>query len=161
MPSFKERAPAERESLIFSGREQAERFIEHVGERLTRAGTSGIKRDREKVAEAVADEFAAEGEAVSVIKQPWDHTPEEHRETQALINTAFSQDLGAAIKQARRSRYYPRIIDLMHDILTNELYEAVNEFRVNRQGTGVWFIFIMLVLMIASLAALLVLLLSR
>jgi hypothetical protein len=75
---------------------------------------------------------------VDVIRHPWDHSPQEHHETQELVNTAFEKDLRAAIQQARQGNHYPRNLDLFHDVLTSEMYDLLKETHLNRQPVGIW-----------------------
>ena len=130
--AFKERKPQERETLIFSTAEQAGEFRDGVAERVAEQGTD-VRREREIIAEAVADELAAHGEGGHSLEYPWQHTPEEHAEVQGLVDTAFEHDVTTALKTARRSEHYPRNIDLLHDTLTTELYEGIIEHRINQQ----------------------------
>lgn len=132
-----ERTPRERETLIFDRPEAARRFAERVAERLRRTARPGVKRGRETVAEAVAEEFASHGEAAS-LTQPWEHTREEHKEVQELVDVAFARDLPAALRQARASAAYPRNIDLLHDVLTGELYAILQQRGLNRQRWDTW-----------------------
>lgn len=137
MPSH-ERTPQERETLIFSNPEAAQAFRERVEGRLSHDQRSGVGRSRELVAEEVAAEFAKEGEAVASLRQPWEHTPQEHHEVQQLVNVAFAKDLKAALTQARQSESYPRNLDLLHDVLTGEMYKLISDQRVNKQPTAIW-----------------------
>lgn len=157
MPSFKERSPYERETLMFPNKEQAAEFAEQVAERMRKEQESGVRRDREIVREEVAEQMAQAGQAVSLIKTPWEHTPDEHAEAQALVDIAFAEDLNAAIKQAQSSRHYPRILDLFHDVLTNEMYDLVQEYRLNRQPLIGWVLGMLLVGACLILGVLLVL----
>lgn len=137
MAAPQERGPRERETLIFDRPEAARRFAERVAERMARTSRPGVRRGREVIAEAVAEEFAAQGEAAS-LTQPWQHTREEHTEAQRLVDVAFARDLPAALKQARSSASYPRNIDLLHDVLTGELYAILQQRGLNRQRWDAW-----------------------
>ncbi len=137
MAAAHERTPRERETLIFDRPEAARRFAERVAERLRRTARPGVQRGREMVAEAVAEEFAAHGEAAG-LTQPWQHTKEEHTEVQQLVDVAFARDLPAALRQARASAAYPRNIDLLHDVLTGELYAILQQRGLNRQRWDTW-----------------------
>lgn len=124
-----ERVP---ETLIFATPEEAAAWRERVEERLSQPGVRGVRRAREAVAETVAEEFVWHGEAV-VYTQPWEHTAAEHQAVQQLVDVAFTADLAAALRQARRHDLYPRLIDLLHDVLAGQLYEVVVQERLNRQ----------------------------
>ena len=128
-----ERPPLEREKLVFRNRGEARRFSERVIERVRRERRPDVERPQEIVEEEVAEEFAKHGQPVAIVREPWEHVPQEHAEAQQLVNYAFAHDLGAAIKRAEKSKYYPRNLDLFHDVLTGELYEALREQGLNRQ----------------------------
>ncbi|MEK7557566.1 MAG: hypothetical protein AAB538_06295 [Patescibacteria group bacterium] len=134
-----ERTPHERETLIFPTPDEAKGWLERVGERITREERKGVRRRRELLGEELAEEFDRQGEGVRVISHPWDHTREEHAEVQRLVDVAFARDLPAALRIARSSDYYPRNIDLFHDVLTTEMYDLLREHKLNRQpvSTGV------------------------
>lgn len=134
MPSGYERLPSDKETLIFSSSEKAAEFAERVRERAATEARPGIRRDREVVAEAVAEEFSRQGDDVGRYQQPWNHTEQEHKQVQQLVNIAFTDDLSAALAQARKSDQYPRIIDLFHDVLSGQLYEAMIKHQVHRQS---------------------------
>ncbi|PIT97790.1 MAG: hypothetical protein COT71_04180 [Candidatus Andersenbacteria bacterium CG10_big_fil_rev_8_21_14_0_10_54_11] len=128
MASPRERTPRERETLIFQTPEEAADFREDVGERLARERRGGVRRERETVAEAVADELERFGEGVAMVyRQPWDHSEEEHTAAQQLVDLAFEQDLPAALAAARRRADFPRIVDLFHDVLTGQLYDLLRQ----------------------------------
>lgn len=133
MPPNKERTPQERETLIFPSPEEAKGWLERVGERLRAEDTAGIKRRREVVAQEVAREFESHGEGIGAYILPWEHSVDEHREVQHLVDLAFEKDLPAALKLARSSGTYPRNIDLFHDVLTTEMYQLVREHKLYRQ----------------------------
>lgn len=134
MPSSQERAPQERETLIFATPEEAARFRENVAERLERAPVQGVTREREVVAEAVAEELNSYGEGAGMVyTQPWHHSEAEHAAVQHLVNLAFAQDLLTALRIARRRPDFPRIVDLFHDALTGQLYEILRQERLNIQ----------------------------
>lgn len=136
MATPQERTPRERETLIFSTPEEAGEFRERVDRESSREVIRGVKRDHEVVADAVAHEFAAHSEGVGMLTKPWEHTPQEHEEAQRLVDTAFAEDLEVALRRARGSAHYPRNVDLLHDVLTNELYTLVREQGVNRAHVG-------------------------
>lgn len=155
MANPQERSTYEKETLIFPNQEAAQSFREDVGEQLAQPAPAGVRRDKETVAAAVAKEFEQHGEAVGTIKEPWLHTPAEHEEVQQLVDVAFRRDLGAAIKQARQSQHYPRNLDLLHDVLTGEMYDLLREGGLNRQALGGWVILLMAVVLITIIALLL------
>jgi len=159
MPASRERTPREKETLIFSNPEGAQTFSERVTERVRSQNHPGIKRDREIMAEEVAAEFEAAGETISGIKQPWEHTPEEHNEVQALVNTAFTQDLKQALQQAKDSPNYPRNLDLLHDLLTSELYEHLRQRQLNRQPVGSWLLVVIIIILLTMIGVMLAFLL--
>lgn len=156
MPSTPERSAYEKETLIFPNQEAAQAFRESVGEQLQVSRTTGRQQDKAVVAEAVAQQFSQVGEAVSLVREPWTHTPAEHEEVQQLVNVAFQRDLGAAIKQARQSPHYPRNLDLLHDVLTGEMYDLLREGGLNKQPLGGWAIALLAIVLIAGLVLLLV-----
>ncbi len=155
MPAYPERTPQERETLIFPDAEGAQKFRERVGEQLPRV--EGVEEKRQIIREEVATQFASHGESVVVVKQPWEHTSAEHEEAQALADAAFAEDLGVAIRQAKKSPHYPRNLDLLHDLLTGELYQYVKEGRINRQPLTFWLVEVAVIVLVAALAVLLLL----
>ena len=134
MVERKERSKYERETLVFPSAEAAQGFREKVdnGPVKLRRGASR----RAAVAQQLQEEFAKAGETVGAIKMPWEHTPAEHAEVQQLVDVAFAQDLPAAIRQARKSGHYPRNLDLLHDVLTGEMYELMQQHGLQRQPLG-------------------------
>lgn len=126
------RSQHERESLIFPSVEKGQEFTEKIKQEWQKEPHTAEKK-KEVVHELLSHEFEKQGEAVGTISQPWDHTPEEHTEAQQLVDIAFAQDLLPAIKKARTSKHYPRNLDLMHDVLTEEMYAIVSEHHLNRQ----------------------------
>jgi predicted ATPase len=134
-----ERTPRERETLIFSSPEAAQEFTQEVQEQLRQSEQAGIHRKRAVVATAVTKEFEKEGEAAEVVRHPWEHTTTEHAEAQRLVDIAFAKDLPAALRAARQSQHYPRILDLFHDVLTGEMYGLLHEHKLNRQPLA-WFL---------------------
>jgi len=133
-----EREPREKETLIFSTPERAREFAERVSERARRESGPGVTRRREAVGREVAAELLRQGEAADVLSRPWEHTGAEHKEVQGLVDMAFDQDLSVALKKARGSDNYPRNIDLLHDVLTSELYEILQQRGINRQPLRSW-----------------------
>lgn len=128
------------ESLIFTSKEKAGEFIERVERRKGRERRPGVRRDREVLADELAREIERQGEEAIDVSQPWEHSPEEHREVQALVETAFREDLVLALRKMRKSTNYPRIVDLFHDVLTDQMYEALVRAGLNKQriGKGMW-----------------------
>jgi hypothetical protein len=133
-----EREKRELETLVFRGPEQAREFAERVDERSRRESGPGAVRQQEAVGQEVAAEMARHGEAATVLSQPWEHTREEHEEVQGLVDMAFEQDLSVALKKARASESYPRNIDLLHDVLTSQLYEILQQRGINKQPLKSW-----------------------
>ena len=133
MASTRERTPRERETLMFSSPEEAKEFGERVAER-GQTVVQGVRRDREAMAEVVADEFARHGDSVGQYEHPWEHDEEEHGQVQKLVNVAFTDNLETALKLARKSARYPRIIDLFHDVLTGQMYDELVKDKVNAQS---------------------------
>lgn len=133
-----ERTPRERETLIFQNPEAAQQFRERVEGRLLREQQPGITKKREAIAQEVTHEFVQAGEAAHSLHQPWEHTPQEHEEVQHLVNIAFAKDLKVALAKSRQSPAYPRNLDLLHDLLTGEMYTILAKHNVNRQPMGLW-----------------------
>ena len=130
----RESEPKSQESLIFKSPEKAQEFVERVeGRTKEQEKAQGVTRDREIMAEEVAKEIEKEGEESVDLTQPWEHTPEEHRVVQELVEVAFREDLVLALKKARKSKDYPRVIDLFHDVLTGQMYEAVVQSKINQK----------------------------
>lgn len=134
MASTTERTPQERETLIFSTPREGREFSERVGEALRQNEVAGLNRQKDIIADQVARQFARTGEGVATIRHPWEHTAAEHAEAQQLVDLAFAQDLWAAVGQARKSAYYPRNLDLFHDVLTNEMYDLLRQRNLQRQS---------------------------
>jgi len=128
-----EKEPRSGETLIFGTPEEAREFAEGVEKRARRENLSGARRRREVVAEELAGEFAKQGEDVSLYTQPWEHTEDEHEEVQKLVDLAFLEDLPIALRRARKSDSYPRNIDLLHDVLTGQMYELMVKRGINKQ----------------------------
>ncbi len=139
---------------MFATPEAAQAFRESVGGALKRQ-TSTVRRDKEIVGEAVAAQFAQYGEAAGTITHPWDHTPAEHEEVQALVDKAFAEDLPAALKVAKKSPSYPRNLDLLHDLLTKEMYELVKQGELGKQPLGLWLTEVAVIILLAALGTLL------
>ena len=132
-PSSSERSPREQATLVFASPEEATRFKENVREKVEQQSLATRADQREAVAHTLAQEFSAAGEAVDVVREPWTHTPQEHQEVQQLVDLAFTKDLPTAIAAARKSPHYPRNLDLLHDVITGELYKLIAEGSLNRQ----------------------------
>lgn len=136
-----EKAPRSNETLIFPTAEDAGEFRERVENRVNKPRP---KKDvRSAVSDELTQEFEKAGEVPSTLHQPWEHTPEEHTEVQSLVNEAFQKDIASALAMARKSGHYPRNIDLLHDVLTNEMYQALVERKANKQPMLVWVITIL------------------
>lgn len=121
------------EKLIFQSPERATEFATHVENRITQERKPGIVKQKEIVSQELVKEFESAGHGVQVLSHPWEHSVLEHAEAQALVNTAFTKDLSAAIAQAEKSPSFPRNIDLFHDVLTGEMYDAISRARINSQ----------------------------
>lgn len=140
MAGQRERSPQERETLIFASPEEAKGFQERVRKQQEQQQKIDVKDDRAGISAALQQEFVQQGESVRTVKDPWEHSPQEHEEAQRLVNVAFEKDLSAAVKEARKSKHYPRNLDLVHDVMTGELYEVLKEHRVNKQPLEHWLI---------------------
>jgi hypothetical protein len=151
-----ERTPREKETLMFATPEQASAWREDVGQKIDQQ-RGAVRQDREIVAEAVSQQFAQYGEAGGTISHPWEHTPAEHEEVQVLVDTAFAEDLPAALKLAKKSSSYPRNLDLLHDLLTSEMYDLVKEGDLGRQPLGLWITEVSVIILLAVLGVLLLL----
>ncbi len=138
MPAASERTPREKETLIFPTAEGAQEFSERVRGRVRKQPYQDVQAGREIMAAEVAEEFAKAGEPVDNIRHPWNHTPAEHEEVQTLVNIAFEKDLSFALKKAQQSSSYPRNLDLLHDVLTTEMYDFIMKQQFNRQPMGSW-----------------------
>lgn len=119
------------EAQIFRSPERANEFQESFEQRIRAESKKGTSREREIMAEQLAKIFEEEGVGVDRIKEPWSHTKEEHAEAQVLVEMAFTHGLSTALKQAHSSEHFPRNVDLLHDVLTGRLYDAVVADRVN------------------------------
>jgi len=129
--SVERRIGGERESLIFRDPEHANEFQESFERRVQHESMKGAKRERELMGDELVKVFEQEGVGVTPVREPWEHSQEEHQEAQHLVDVAFSSGLDAALKQAHESAHFPRNIDLLHDALTGALYDAVVVSRVN------------------------------
>lgn len=138
--SKERRSSKEQATLMYSTPERAQEWQESVREKIQAESGTEIRRDREVVAEAVADQFAEAGYAVS-LSHPWEHSEGEHQEAQQLVDLAFATDLTTALKKARQSPNYPRNLDLFHDVLTTEMYDLVREHNLNKQPLLGWLLF--------------------
>jgi hypothetical protein len=139
-PKNREAGEEKPESLIFNDKEGANEFVERVEKRKVKEKRHGVRRDRELLADELAREIEKQGEEVIDTSRPWEHSPEEHREVQGLVEMAFREDLVLALRKMRKSANYPRIVDLFHDVLTDQMYEVLAREGLNRQkvGKGLW-----------------------
>lgn len=144
---------------MFATPEAAQAFRENVGEKLAAQPKGKVRRDKEIVGEAVAQEFAQHGEAAS-ITHPWEHTPAEHEQVQGLVDMAFAEDLPAALRAAKKSSSYPRNLDLFHDLLTSEMYELVKQANLTKQPLSLWLTEVVVILLLAALGVLLLMTLA-
>lgn len=142
-----------RETLAFPSPEKAKEFTERVEHRVEQEQQPEINRDREIVGEELAKEFSHEGESVSFVSTPWEHSEEEHKQAQQLVRIALEKDLKTAIEKAKLQDGYPRNIDLFHDLLTTELYSSIQSKGLTRESLSPWLI---LLAGVAAIAALLV-----
>lgn len=136
MAESKERTGYERETLVFPSVEAAQGFRE----RVERPSISSGQGQKTQIQQELQQEFARHGETVGTVKTPWEHTVAEHEEVQQLVDVAFAQDLPAAIRLARKSNHYPRNLDLLHDVLTGELYELMQQHGLQKQPLGWMFL---------------------
>ena len=148
MPASHERTPYEKETLIFSNPEAAQDFAKTVEQGLQTPQSEGVNTKREVIGEALAQEFAAQGESVALLRTPWEHTPQEHAEVQHLVDVAFAKDLPSALALARQSPHYPRNLDLLHDVLTGQMYELLHKSGVRQQPLFHWIIGVVIVVFI-------------
>ena len=149
--SKERRSLPERETLMYSTPEQAAEWREAVQEKVRAESGRPVRREREVVAEAVAEEFLQEGYGVTSLSHPWEHTDAEHAEAQRLVDVAFASDLTTALKQAKQSANWPRNLDLFHDVLTTEMYDLVREHKLNRQPLLGWMLMVLGLLLLALL----------
>lgn len=154
MPSSSERTPHERETLIFPTLQEAQVWRERVGEQL-QSETPGVNAGRQVVGQAVAQQFESHGEGVATFREPWEHSSAEHEEAQRLVDVAFTKDLGTALRQAKQSSHYPRNLDLLHDLLTGELYDHVRQSNLNKQSLSLWVTETVIIALLALLGILL------
>ncbi|HSX25171.1 MAG TPA: hypothetical protein VLG69_04365 [Candidatus Andersenbacteria bacterium] len=151
--SLERRIGGARDSLIFPSPEEANEFQESFDARVRTEKTPGATRKRELVSEELVKVFEKEGVAVTPIREPWEHTPQEHAEVQKLVEVAFASGLDIALKQAHESASFPRNIDLLHDVLTGKLYEAVVVSRVNVHHPSPLVLIVLLLIVVGIMAA--------
>jgi len=151
-----ERTPHEQQTLVFSNPEDAGRFRERVENKVTQPKASQQQSKRQAISEELAEEFENQGEVVSSLHQPWEHSEEEHHEVQSLVNEAFEKDLKSALKKAREGAHYPRNLDLLHDVLTNQLYDLMVQQRINKQMVLPWVIAMLSITLVALIASIIV-----
>lgn len=150
------RTTRERETLVFHSPEDAADFTRDVESRIHEENKPGVSQDREVVARELAKQFEQEGHGISPLTHPWEHSDVEHAEAQRLVDLAFDKDLSVAISEAEKSSLFPRNIDLFHDVLTGEMYEAIQKSRVNTHYTPKWVLFLIAVFFALLLGAILV-----
>ncbi len=126
------------DNLVFSSSQEAAHFRESITEQVAQEQGGGATRRREIVAEELMKKFEEHGVGVTSLHRPWEHSQEEHAEVQELVNTAFASDLRDALQQAENSPTFPRNIDLFHDVLTGELYDAVLGQHLNAVHLSAW-----------------------
>lgn len=152
---IEDRTRRERETLVFNSPEEAATFTRRVEKRIKQEGGPGISHEREIVSQELIKQFEQEGQGVSRVTHPWEHSKEEHAEVQQLVNIAFTHNLTDAISQAEKSPSFPRNIDLFHDVLTGEMYEAIRGTRISTQVVPVWIILLLVVFFTLLLAVIL------
>ncbi len=140
MAGQRERSPHERETLVFASPEEAKNFQERVVQKREQERQSDVRDDRSTISQELEKEFAQHGESVDTVKDPWEHSSGEHEEAQRLVNIAFEKDLSAAVREARKSKHYPRNLDLVHDVMTGQLYDMLREHKANKQPLSHWLI---------------------
>ncbi len=154
--SVERRIGGGRESLLFRSPEHANEFQESFEKRVQTESKKGATREREVLGEELAKVFEQEGVGVTPIREPWEHTPQEHEEVQRLVEVAFEKGLDVALKEAHQSNTFPRNIDLLHDVLTSKLYDAVVASRVNNPNPSP-LVFIGILLMVIGIIVAIVL----
>lgn len=126
--------------LVFVDSREAELFRKSLETKIAAERVPGIARGREIIGEELAKKFEEHGVGVLSLRSPWEHSQEEHAEVQGLVNVAFGHDLRTALRRAERSASFPRNVDLFHDVLTGELYDAVLGHRLNTVHASAWII---------------------
>lgn len=152
---IEDRTRRERETLVFHSPEGAADFTRSVENRIKEENKVGVSADREIVSQELANQFEIEGHGVAPFTHPWEHSHAEHVEAQQLVDVAFSQSLSVAIAQAEKSSSFPRNIDLFHDVLTGEMYEAIRNSRINTQHVPRWIILLLVLFFALLLSAIL------
>ena len=152
--SMSERTPYEKDTLIFSSPTEAREFTASVEGQWARPGEGAVTK-RDVVKNEVARRIEDAGEVLQTIHQPWPHTDEEHADAQQLVDLAFQKNLRVALREAKKRAYYPRNLDLFHDLLTGEMYDLVRETGMNSSPLLVWALEIMGILLVAGLAVVL------
>lgn len=147
------------ETLAFSSPEKAREFSKRIEQRENRERHPEINRQREIIASELADEFTREGEAVTIMKTPWEHTKEEHQQAQRLVATALEKDLKSAIQEAKEQHEYPRNIDLFHDFLTTSLYKKIHSSGITRESPAPWLLIVVCIVIITILLSIVIVLL--
>lgn len=144
-----------RERLVFHSPEAASDFVRDVEHRIQKEDKQDVSQPREIVSDELAKQFEQAGHGVSALTHPWEHTEDEHTEAQALVDIAFTEDLSAAIRQAEKSPSFPRNIDLFHDVLTGEMYDALVKSRSNVHYMPRWVVPALVLLFALLFAAIL------
>jgi hypothetical protein len=153
---IEDRTRRERETLVFHSPEGATDFARTVENRIKKEDKPGVSQAREVVSQELAKQFEQEGHGVSLLTHPWEHSNEEHIEAQQLVDLAFAKDLSAAISEAEKSSSFPRNMDLFHDVLTGEMYEAIQKSRVHTQPVPHWIIWLLVLFFALLLSVILV-----
>lgn len=143
------------ENLVFANAQEAAQFREAIETRVATERLSGVTHRREAVAHELAKKFEEHGIGVSSLHTPWEHSKEEHSEVQDLVNIAFADSISVALRRAEHSSSFPRNIDLFHDVLTGELYDAVLGRRLNAVHISKWMMVVLILPVLLLIAAIL------
>ena len=100
--SVERRIGGERESLIFRDPEHANEFQESFERRVQHESMKGAKRERELMGDELVKVFEQEGVGVTPVREPWEHSQEEHQEAQHLVDVAFPADL--MLRSSKRTK---------------------------------------------------------
>jgi hypothetical protein len=154
--SLERRIGGGRESLLFRNPEQADSFRQSYERRVEKEALPGVNRGREIMADHLVEVFEHEGVGITPVREPWEHSTAEHEEVQQLVEVAFTDGLEGAIHRAKESPHFPRNIDLLHDVLTGRLYEAVVTSRANsyhpslKMFVGIFALFLMIIVAVIA-----------